>query len=65
MYNKDTYVFNTKAAVKDILEWLYIRIHYDNIIVILSELFSKEQLIELLDEYARIFEIEYEKRNYD
>jgi hypothetical protein len=65
MYNKDTYVFNTKVAVKDILEWLYIRIHYGNIIVFLSHQFSKEQLIELLDEYASIFEIEYEKRNYD
>ena len=60
IYNKDTTELNIKAAVKDMLEWMYIGLYHDCLRGV-----SNNINIQILDEYSKIFNITYNKKQYN
>ena len=68
IYNKKFHVFNKnniQNTVSDLLTNMYIMIHYDILDTTHSRHISKDQQFALLDKYARIFNVTYEKITYD
>ena len=65
IYDKNTQLLDINLAVKDILKWMYIDIIYNKGGFRKYESLSNTFYISLLDKYAEIFGIEYEKINYD
>jgi hypothetical protein len=59
IYDLSTNTIMMKPAIKDLIEWIYTIYKYDkcNADFLLY--------VSVLDEYAKIFEIEYEKREYE
>jgi hypothetical protein len=60
----DDFIKENVDKIKDLLKWLYIRIQYKIIFSNLYYHLTLEEQLEILDEYANIFNITYEKITY-
>ena len=65
IYNSENNHVHIKNAINDMLSWMYTTIYHDVICTANSDYISKDQQFALLDEYAKIFNVTYEKITYD
>jgi hypothetical protein len=62
-YTED-FIKEKHKDIKEILKFLYIQIYYQLLSYNLWEIYTKDELFQLLDEYAKIFKVNYDKKTY-
>lgn len=65
LYNKQTKILNVKETIKQLLEELYPILYHNLQSASFKNKKASEIKLKLLDEYAKIFDINYEKITYE